>query len=322
MAKNKMTEQVSAPSASAAGQLTPDKFKIIGFTQEEANKISRPTISYWQDAWRRLRKNPVAMGALFVLGLLIIMVIVGPHIRGYDYINMNVTEKNLGASSKYWFGTDSLGRDLFSRVWVGARASIIIALVATALKLVVGTLYGAAMAHFGGWVDELLMRIIEVINSLPNLLVTILIMMILGNNLFALLVALSITAWCNTARQTRGLIKQLKESEYVYAAEVLGASPMRIIIKHYVPNMISILLLDASTAIPNFIFTEAGLSFLGIGLTAPEISLGVLISQGQQNMDFYPSQLVYPCVVLCVIVMAFNLLGDGLRDALDPKLRK
>ena len=114
MAKNKMTEQVSAPSASAAGQLTPDKFKIIGFTQEEANKISRPTISYWQDAWRRLRKNPVAMGALFVLGLLIIMVIVGPHIRGYDYINMNVTEKNLGASSKYWFGTDSLGRDLFS----------------------------------------------------------------------------------------------------------------------------------------------------------------------------------------------------------------
>lgn len=313
---------MSAPSASAAGQLTPDKFKIIGFTQEEANKISRPTISYWQDAWRRLRKNPVAMGALFVLGLLIIMVIVGPHIRGYDYINMNVTEKNLGASSKYWFGTDSLGRDLFSRVWVGARASIIIALVATALKLVVGTLYGAAMAHFGGWVDELLMRIIEVINSLPNLLVTILIMMILGNNLFALLVALSITAWCNTARQTRGLIKQLKESEYVYAAEVLGASPMRIIIKHYVPNMISILLLDASTAIPNFIFTEAGLSFLGIGLTAPEISLGVLISQGQQNMDFYPSQLVYPCVVLCVIVMAFNLLGDGLRDALDPKLRK
>lgn len=322
MAKKNTTEQASAPSASAAVQLTPDKFKIVGFTQEEANKIDRPTISYWQDAWRRLRKNPVAMGALFVLGLLVIMVIVGPYIRGYDYINMNVTEKNLGSSAKYWFGTDSLGRDLFSRVWVGARASIIIALVATALKLVVGTLYGAAMAHFGGWVDDILMRIIEVINSLPNLLITILIMMILGNNLFALLVALSITAWCNTARQTRGLIKQLKESEYVYAAEVLGASPMRIIIKHYVPNMISILLLDASTAIPNFIFTEAGLSFLGIGLTAPEISLGVLISQGQQNMDFYPSQLVYPCVVLCVIVMAFNLLGDGLRDALDPKLRK
>lgn len=303
-------------------ELTKEKFRVVGFTQEEANRIDRPTISYWQDAWRRLRKNPVAMSALGILILLIIMVIIGPHIRGYDYISMNVPEKNLGSSAKYWFGTDNLGRDLFSRVWVGARASILIALVATVLKLVVGTIYGAVMAHFGGWVDDLLMRIIEVINSLPNLLLTILIMMILGNNLFALLMALSLTAWCSTARQVRGMIKQLKETEYVYAAEVLGASTMRIIIKHYVPNMLSILILDASTAIPQFIFTEAGLSFLGIGLVSPEISLGVLISLGQQTLNFYPTQLLYPCVVLCAIVMAFNLLGDGLRDALDPKLRQ
>lgn len=311
---------VQAP-AEAPVELTPEKFKIVGFTQEEANKIDRPAISYWQDAWRRLRKNPVAMGALVVLLALVVMVIVGPYINDYDLIEMNTADRNLAPSAEYWFGTDSLGRDLFSRVWMGARSSIIIALVATVVKLVFGTLYGALMAHFGGWVDDLLMRFIEVINSLPDLLLTIMVMMILGNNLFALLVAMSITAWCNTARQVRGLIKQLKESEYVLAAEVLGASPWRIIIKHYVPNMISILLLDASTAIPNFIFTEAGLSFLGIGLTSPEISLGVLISMGQQTIDFYPYQLVFPCVVLCVIVMAFNLLGDGLRDALDPKLR-
>lgn len=302
--------------------VSQEKFKIVGFSQEEANRIDRPTISYWQDAWRRLKKNPVAMVSLFVLVLMVIMVIVGPHIRGYDYLNMNIVDKNQGASAKYWFGTDNMGRDLFSRVWVGARASILIALVATALKMVVGTVYGAVMAHFGGWVDDILMRIIEVINSMPSLLVTILIMMVLGNNMFALLVALSITAWCNTARQTRGMIKQLKESEYVYAAEVLGAKTSRIILKHYVPNMLSILILDASTAIPAFIFTEAGLSFLGIGLKAPEISLGVLIAQGQQTMDFYPSQLFFPCLVLCVIVMAFNLLGDGLRNALDPRLRQ
>ena len=178
------------------------------------------------------------------------------------------------------------------------------------------------MAHFGGWIDDVMMRIIEVINSLPSLLITILIMMVLGNNLFALLVALSITAWCSTTRQVRGMIKQLKESEYVYAAEVLGAKPSRIILKHYVPNMLGILILNMSTSIPAFIFTEAGLSFLGIGLTAPEISLGVLISQGQQTLDFYPTQLIWPCVILCVIVMAFNLLGDGLRDALDPRLRQ
>ncbi len=303
-------------------ELTPDKFKIIGFSQEDANRIDRPTISYWQDAWRRLKKNPVAMASMIVLGLLVIMVIVGPIMRGYDYETMNVAEKNLGPSSKYWFGTDNLGRDLFSRIWVGARASLIIALVATALKLVFGTVYGALMAHFGGWVDEILMRIIEVLNSIPSMLLTILIMLVLGNNLFSLLVALSITAWCNTARQVRGMIKQLRESEYVYAAEVLGAKPVRIIVKHYISNMLGILILDTATAIPSFIFTEAGLSFLGIGLQAPEISLGVLISMGQQNMDFYPSQLFFPCLILCVIVMAFNLLGDGLRDALDPRLRQ
>ena len=300
----------------------PEDFQVVGYTLEEANRIDRPTISYWQDAWRRLKKNPVAMASLVVLVILIIMCIIGPYIRGYDFITKNVKMKNRGCSAEYWFGTDYLGRDLSSRVWMGARASIIIALVATALKLVVGTIYGAIMAHFGGWVDDLMMRIIEVINSLPSLLLTILIMLILGNNLFALLVALSITAWCSTARQVRGMIKQLKETEYVYAAEVLGAKPMHIIAKHYVTNMLGILILNASTAIPGFIFTEAGLSFLGIGLTAPEISLGVLISLGQQTIDFYPTQLLFPCAVLCIIVMAFNLLGDGLRDALDPKLRQ
>ncbi len=303
-------------------ELTPDKFKIIGYSKDEANRIDRPTISYWQDAWRRLRKNPVAMSALVVLCLLVVMVIVGPLIKGYDYETMNVSLKNLSPSSDYWFGTDNLGRDLFSRICVGARASLIIAILATALKLIIGTVYGALMAHFGGWVDELLMRIIEVINSIPSLLVTILIMLVLGNNLFALLVALSITAWCNTARQVRGMIKQLRTSEYVYAAEVLGASHWHVILKHYIPNMLGILILDTATAIPMFIFTEAGLSFLGIGLQAPAISLGVLIAMGQQNMDFYPAQLFFPCLILCIIVMAFNLLGDGLRDALDPRLRQ
>ena len=127
--------------------LSPDKFSVVGYTLEEANRIDRPTISYWQDAWRRLRKNPVAMVSLVVLGILMVMVIIGPNLRGYDYVSMNVSEKNLGSSAKYWFGTDYLGRDLFSRVWVGARVSMLVALVATALKLVVGTLYGAIMAH-------------------------------------------------------------------------------------------------------------------------------------------------------------------------------
>ncbi len=303
-------------------EYSQEKFQIIGYKSEDLNKIYRQAISFWQDAWRRLRKNPIAMASIVVLCIVFVMVIIGPNLRGYDYVKMNVSLKNQPSSAEFWFGTDGLGRDLFSRIWAGARASIIIALVATTLKLMFGTIYGAVMAHFGGWVDEVLMRVIEVMNSVPSLLITILIMMVLGNSLFSLLVALSITAWCGTARQVRGMIKQLKQSEYIFAAEVLGAKPLRIILKHYIPNMLGILLLDASTAIPGFIFTEAGLSFLGIGLRSPDISLGVLISMGQQTMDFYPHQLFYPCALLCIIVLAFNLLGDGLRNALDPKLRQ
>lgn len=303
-------------------ELNAEKFKIIGCGNSDKDAIVRPTVTYWQDAWRRLKKNPIAMVSLIVLIILIVMTIIGPNLRGYDFVTINASEKNQTASSKYWFGTDNLGRDLFSRVWYGARASILVALVATGIKIVVGCAYGGIMAYFGGWVDEVLMRIIEVLTSMPSLLITILIMMVLGNSLFALLIALSVTAWCATARQMRGQIMQLRESEYVLAAEVLGASPARVIFRHYIPNTLGILILNVATSIPNFIFTEAGLSFLGIGLQAPDTSLGVLISAGQQTMEFYPYQLFYPALILCLIVLAFNLLGDGLRDALDPKLRQ
>jgi oligopeptide transport system permease protein len=297
-------------------------FEAVDCSTLNSDAIVRPNINYWQDAWRRLKKNPIAMISLVVLILLIIMVIIGPYIRGYDFISINSKDKNLGSSAKYWFGTDSLGRDLFSRVWYGARVSITVALVCAIIQIVVGSIYGGIMAYFGGWVDEILMRVIELINSIPSLLITILLMMVLGNGVFALLVAISITSWCGTARQIRGQIMQLRESEYVLAAELIGCSPIRVILKHLIPNTIGILILNTSTSIPQFIFTEAGLSFLGMGIQVPHTSLGVLISLGQQSMEFYPSQVFYPALVLCITVLAFNLLGDGLRDALDPRLRQ
>lgn len=303
-------------------ELNENSFEVIGIEKTGLNELPRPTITYWKDAWRRLKQNPIAMVSLGILIVLVVMVIIGPYIRGYDFTSIHAADKNLSPSSKYWFGTDNLGRDLFSRVWYGARASILVALVCTGIQIIVGCLYGGVMAYFGGVIDEIMMRIIEIVTSMPSLLITILVMMILGDSLFALLVAMSITAWCGTARQIRGLIMQLRESEYVLAAEVLGASPYRIIVKHLIPNTLSILILDIASSIPSFIFTEAGLSFLGIGLQAPNTSLGVLVSTGQQFMGFYPYQLFFPAMVLCSIVLAFNLLGDGLRDALDPKLRK
>lgn len=301
---------------------TKENFEIIGCDGAERDLIVRENITYWQDAWRRLKKNPIAMAALGILIFMIIMVIIGPYITGYDPTEVAPKLKNLPMSKENWFGTDSLGRDLFTRTWLGARSSMLVAVTCAIVQIVVGCFYGGIMAYFGGWVDEILMRIIEVITSIPSLLITLIVMLVLGNSMFALLIAMSLTAWCGTARQIRGLVMQLRSSEYVLAAETLGASPMRIILKHLLPNTMGFLILNLASSIPGFIFTEAGLSFIGMGLNPPDTSLGILISAGQQTMSFYPTQLIFPCAVLCLIVLSFNLLGDGLRDALDPKLRQ
>ncbi len=302
--------------------LTEQSFRKVNKEENSSDHIVRPTITFWQDAWRRLRKNPVALCSLFILILFFIMVIIGPDLRGYDYTTIVAKNKNQVPSAVHWFGTDNLGRDLFSRVWLGARASLAVALVCAFIQIMIGCAYGGIMAYFGGVVDEVMMRLIEVITSIPSLLVTLLVMMVLGNSLFALLIAMCITSWCSTARQIRGQIMQLREAEYVMAAEVLGASPFRIIRKHLLPNTLGILILNLTSSIPDYIFTEAGLSFLGMGLQAPNTSLGILISLGQTTMEFYPNQLFFPALILCIIVLAFNLFGDGLRDAFDPKLRK
>jgi oligopeptide transport system permease protein len=309
------------------GELSMTKFKkeefeLIDSDQQDADLITRPNITYWEDAWRRLKKNPVAMIALGLLIVLIVMVIIGPYISGKDFKTVNGSNKNIKPCGEYWFGTDGLGRDLFSRIWFGGRISIAIGLIATAIQIVIGCLYGGVMAYFGGWIDELMMRIIEVLMSIPHLLLTILIIVVLGNSIPTLILALTITAWCGTSRMIRGQLMQLRESEYVLAAEALGASPSRVIIKHLIPNTIGVLILTIATSIPGYIFAEAGLSFLGVGLQAPNTSWGVLISYGQSAMAFYPYQLFFPAFAICLTVLAFNVFGDGLRDALDPKLRQ
>jgi oligopeptide transport system permease protein len=303
-------------------EIKREMVELVSTKDLYADNLVRENISYWKDAWRRLKKNPIAMASLFVLIILICLVIIGPKLRGLDYVLISANDKNLSPSSKYWFGTDGLGRDLFSRVWVGARISIVVALVATLVEVILGCIYGGIMAYFGGIVDEIMMRVIEVLNSIPHLIITMLIMVVLGNGIGPLLFALCITSWTGTARMIRGQIMQIRESEYVLAAQALGASNTRVIAKHLLPNTIGLLILNVSSSIPSVIFAETTLSFLGIGLVLPYFSLGTLISLGQQAMSFYPYQLLFPAGILCLIVLAFNLLGDGLRDALDPKLRR
>lgn len=316
-----MNEQISSAKA-VAGNLTPEDFIFIQKDEKQADRLVREPVTYWKDAWRRLRKNRVAMTSLFVLFVFLLAVLIGPNLRGYDYITSVPKYKNADMSAQFWFGADALGRDLFSRLWVGTRVSFIIAVVCTAVQTVVGSLYGSIAAYFGGIVDEVMMRILEIVTAMPSLLLTILIMIAMGNSAVSLLIALCMTTWCSTARTVRGQIMQLRESEYVMAAEALGERPLKIIIHHMIPNIMGILILDVATSIPGYIFQEAGLSFIGLGLKAPSISLGLLISSGQAVMNSHVNQLIFPAAVLCIMVLAFNLLGDGLRNALDPKFRK
>lgn len=298
------------------------RFERVDSSTLDSDLVVRPNISYWQDAWRRLKKNPVAMGALFVLIALVLLAIFAPIIRNLDYQTVVTEKKNLSPNSEFWWGTDGMGRDLFTRVWMGTRISISVAIIATVIDIVIGCLYGGIAAYMGGIVDEIMMRIVEVLNSIPYLIITLLILVVLGNGYFQLMLALCFTAWTSTARMIRGQILQLRESEYVLAAEALGASPMRIILRHLLPNTIGLIILDVASTIPSVIVLETILSFLGLGLNIPAFSLGSLLSSGQEAMAFYPYQLLFPSIILCLLILSFNVLGDGLRDALDPKLRQ
>ncbi|MCQ2968887.1 MAG: ABC transporter permease [Clostridium sp.] len=299
-----------------------NRFELVDLSKLNSEEVVRPNISYWKDAWRRLKKNPVAMVALVVLSLVTIIAIIGPYIKNLDYLTIVTSLKNQGPSSEFWFGTDNLGRDLFTRVCIGTRKSLLIALFATLIDVIVGCLYGGIMAYTGGYVDEIMMRIVEVLNSIPYLIVTLIIIVVLGNGYLPLMIALCITGWTGTARMVRGKILQLRESEYVLAAEALGASPIRIITKHLLPNTIGLIILDVAQTVPAVIVAETSLSFLGMGLATPKFSLGSLLSAGQASMAFYPYQLLFPTLVLVLLILSFNILGDGLRDALDPKLRQ
>ncbi|MDF2673334.1 MAG: oligopeptide/dipeptide transporter, permease protein [Clostridiales bacterium] len=304
-------------------ELNKDKFKIIGCDDADADVITRPNITYWQDAWRRLKKNRLAMVSMFVLIFMILLVIIGPYLNPNGGLNIIDTSIINGyPNSKYWFGNDQLGRDLFTRVWLGGRVSITIGVVATFVQIVVGSLYGGIMGYFGGLTDDIMMRIVEILNSIPYLIVVILISVVMGSGIGSLLLALCLTAWTGTARQIRGMVLQLRESEYVLASQALGADPGRIITKHLIPNTIGILIIQVSFAIPAYIFEEAFLSFIGLGIQPPDTSWGALISYGQSTFEFYPHQLWFPAGALFITMLVFNLLGDGLRDALDPRLRQ
>lgn len=306
-------------------EISKEKFRVIGANSGDADKIMRPNLTYWNDAWRRLKKNKIAMISLGILIVVMLMTIIGPKLVKYGFETADSAILNKKPSAAHWFGTDMLGRDLFARVWMGGRISITIALIGTVIVTVIGTIYGGIAGYFGGIVDDIMMRIVEIIVSIPYLIIVILVRLMFPpgqGGMTALIIALTITGWTGMARMLRGQVMQLKGQEYVLAAKTLGANPGRIIAKHLIPNTIGIMIVEITMSIPSFIFAEAFLSYIGLGVSSPQTSWGALAAGAKQNLMFYPYQLFFPAIMISLTMLSFNLLGDGLRDALDPRLRQ
>ncbi len=309
-------------------KLDPRMFEKATFEDKDADKIKRPSIKYWPDVWRRLKQNKLAMIGLTLIIIMSFMSIIGTHINGFTFNEQDYTLINMPPDSVHWFGTDELGRDLFTRVWLGTRYSLIIGILAAVIDFVIGVLYGGLSGMASRRVDSIMMRIAEVIYSIPYLLIVILLSVVFsqqgsGTSMFVLILAMTLTDWVPMAILVRGQVLQLKESEYSLASESLGATKGWILRKHIIPNTLGPILVNITLTIPRAIFSEATLGFLGLGLQPPAPSLGNLANDGLAVMPigvFY--QIFFPALFISLIMFSFNVLGDGLRDALDPRLRK
>ena len=313
------------------------KFQWVGSDAENREGISRPSTTFLKDAMTRFLKNKVAVICLFVILIMILGSILIPFFSAFEGREQHYSHTNAGIWTEctelkdadgnpevhhHIFGTDTLGRDIFTRVWEGGRVSLFIAFAAVFINFIVGIIYGGISGYFGGMVDNIMMRIVEVINGIPYLIIIVLLMMILPAGLWTIVIAYATTGWTGMARLVRGQVMQLKEQEFVIAAQAMGGKVSRIIARHLLPNTLSVVIVNVTLAIPSAIFTEAWLSYLGLGVPVPYSSWGTLAQAGQQAFQTYPLQLVVPAVAICITMLSFNLLGDGLRDAFDPKLRR
>jgi oligopeptide transport system permease protein len=272
-------------------------------------------------AWKKLLKHRLATISLVFLVLITLMAIFAPWVTHYRFDEQNIMDKLQGPSPQHWMGTDNLGRDLYSRIVYGARMSLAVGILTALFALVLGTLTGAIAGYRGGWVDALLMRIVDLFYIFPSLLLAILLMLLLGRGITGILLALGMTAWVTQARLVRGQVLQAREESYVEAARAVGVRHAVIIFKHILPNLWGPIIVSITFQIPTNIMAESFLSFIGLGLQPPFSSWGTLASEGFRAMKSFPHLIIFPGTVLFLTMLAFNYLGDGLRDMLDPKGR-
>ncbi len=285
----------------------------------EKDRYLEETFRPRPSAWQRLAMNKLALLGLFIIFLVLAWAIIGPFLSPYSYADQNLLATNQGPSLSHWFGTDSLGRDLYTRVLYGARISLLIGIVAALINFFIGALYGGIAGFVGGSVDRCMMAVVDILYGIPLLLYVILLMVVLGPGLVSIFLALGIAYWLTMARIVRSQIMKIKTEDYVTAAVTMGLPKWRILVCHILPNCLGPIIVTMTLAIPDAIFTEAFLSFIGLGVAAPMASWGVLASEGINAMRSYPYQLLFPAVAISITMLGFTFLGDGLRAALDPK---
>jgi oligopeptide transport system permease protein len=278
--------------------------------------------SLWKDAWRRLRKNRMSVAGGAVLAGMVALAIATPWIAPYTYDAQDLSIGAAGPCWAHWLGTDQLGRDILTRILYGGRISLLVGFAATAVSLTIGVLYGATAGFLGGRIDSLMMRIVDILYALPFTMFVIILMVMFGRNLLLLFAAIGAIQWLTMARIVRAQVMSLREKEFIEAAVAMGFTRRRILLRHLIPNALGPIIVYTTLTIPNVMLIEAFLSFLGLGVQPPMSSWGLLIKEGVETMEEFPWLLIFPSIALSLTLFSLNFLGDGLRDALDPRMSK
>ncbi len=300
----------------------PELMAPLTDQDRESSEFLRPSVSYWKDAWQRLCRDKLALTGLVMVLIIMALALFGPFCSQWTYDGQNFMVANEPPSAEHIFGTDMFGRDIYVRTLYGARISLAVGFVASLINLTIGVIYGGISGFLGGRVDNLMMRIVDVIHSIPMTIYVILLMVVVGPGLKSIFITLGIAYWSSMARIVRSEVMRLRNEEFLLAARVIGASPKRMLLRHLIPNAMGPILVTLTFSIPQAIFSEAFLSFVGLGVSAPMASWGVMSNDALGTLAIYPWQLFFPAAAISVTILAFNFLGDGLRDALDPRLRK
>ena len=301
--------------------LTNEDFSFLAAEDKGGEEIVRPATTCWKDVMRRLFSSKAAIFSFVIVMFMVVMSVVIPMVSKYQFDTNNLMSINQAPSAEHWFGTDTLGRDLWVRMWYGGRISLAIGFLGAIFPSLIGIVIGGIAGYFGGWLDMLIMRVIDVLMCVPQMVFVILLMLKFGNGPVSIVTSFALIGWMGSARNVRGLVLQMKNQDFVNASRILGASHLRLIFKHLIPNTLGIVVVGMTMSVPGAIFYEATLSILGLGIKSPLTSWGQLLQMGVQNFKQYAYQLFIPAVILSITLLAFNIFGDKVRDALDPKLR-